>query len=113
MAGRAAFNLMASGNLSRPLESNLEQKVVEYSNERGVLSLKLNVLGRVGWPDRLFLYKGRVLFIEFKRQGEKPRKLQEYVHNQLRNQGFCVVVVDNFSQGYARIDDLTQGRPVV
>jgi len=99
----------SEGNFPLPLESNLEQKVSDYAKQLGVLTLKLNVLGQVGWPDRLYLFKGRVLFIEFKRQGEQPRKVQVYVHNRIRSHGFTVDVVDNVQQGNASIDHLTHG----
>lgn len=96
------------------LESDIETKVTEYSKEQGCLSLKLNVLGRIGWPDRIYLYYGaRVLFIEFKKPGEKPRKIQAYVHSILRKYGFIVIVVDNISDGQRGIDYLTKGHPVV
>lgn len=90
------------------LETEVEIKTRDYAKLKKVLPLKLNVLGTIGWPDRLFLYQGQVLFIEFKRQDEKVRKIQFYVHELIRRQGFHVVVVDTISQGRAAIDQLTQ-----
>lgn len=76
-----------------PLESKLEQAASLAAVDLGILTLKLNVVGRRGWPDRIFLYKGNALFIELKRPGEKPTPIQEWVHEQLRKQGFTVMVM--------------------
>lgn len=89
------------------LERTTETKVSEYAEAKGCLALKLNVMGRRGWPDRLYIYKGQVLFIEFKRLGEQPRKLQEYIHANIRKHGFDVELVDNEQQGYAAINHFT------
>jgi len=61
-----------------------------------VVPLKLNLQGRRGWPDRLIMWEGgNFLFIEFKRPGEEPRKLQLYIHQLLRDIGFEVQVHDD------------------
>lgn len=58
--------------------------------------IKLNLVGRRGWPDRLVLWEGRnAVFIEFKVPGAKPRPLQAYVHNIIDRLGFTVLVYDN------------------
>jgi len=88
-------------------EAHVEQAVAEYATSQGCLMLKLNVIGRIGWPDRLFLYQGRVLFVEFKRQGERPRKMQEYIHGLIRRHGFKVAVIDTITQGREQIYELT------
>jgi hypothetical protein len=60
-----------------------------------IATLKMNLQGRRGWPDRLVLWSGgNMVFIEFKRPGEDPRKLQEHVHGILRRAGFAVLVHD-------------------
>jgi hypothetical protein len=91
-------------------ESEIEGKVTEYAEKvRKCLHLKLNVLGRVGWPDHIYLYFGpRVLFIEYKRPGEKPKKIQGYIHELIRSYGFRVAVVDDIGQGCRIIDHFTQ-----
>ena len=81
------------------LESEDETKVCDYATSIGFLVLKLNVIGRRGWPDRLFIYRGKVFFIEFKRTGEKPGRLQEIIHERIRAHGVEVYVVDSWSRG--------------
>jgi len=81
------------------LEKIDEQKVVSFAESKGFMVLKLNVLGRRGWPDRLFVYKGKVFFIEFKRVGEEPAKLQQEIHARIRSHNIDVHVVDNWADG--------------
>ena len=95
------------------LERKIETDVSEYAGRCGCMHLKLVMWGRIGWPDHLYLYHGRVLFIEFKRAGEQPRKIQEYIHDKLRSHGFDVIVVDNNSDGRTAIDNFTEGLKVV
>lgn len=75
-----------------PLESKIEQDTVRWAESRFILHLKINVRGRRGWPDHLFVYNGRCMFIEFKQPGEKPEPLQEYIINQLRSRRIPVEV---------------------
>lgn len=70
---------------------------MEYARAKGIKARKLS-FGE-GWPDYMFLYAGRTLFIEFKQLGEKPDPLQLYVHSELRALGFQVEVVDSPDTG--------------
>lgn len=50
----------------------------------------------VGFPDRVLLrYGGTFAFIEFKRPGEQPTKIQKYWLERLNWMGFRAVVVRN------------------
>lgn len=86
----------------RSIESEGEKEFVKelkkwsLSAYTPVLTFKLSIPGNRGWPDRIVLWRGpSLMFIEFKRAGEKPRKLQEFVHNTLRDFGFVVEVHDD------------------
>lgn len=86
----------------RDLETQIENKfclnISNWARQHNivVVPLKLNLQGRRGWPDRLILWEGgNFLFIEFKRPGEAPRKLQLYIHQLLRDIGFEVQVHDD------------------
>ena len=59
-----------------------------------------------GWPDYLFLYSGRVLFLEFKQLGRYPTPLQRHVFDILRAQGFQVLVIRSTLDGRTAIEDL-------
>ena len=86
-------------------ESYVERKVCEYAVFRLCVNFKFSSSSRKGVPDRIFLYKGSVMFIEFKRAGKKPTKLQEYTHCVIRNQGIDVHVIDDVLNGKTCIDE--------
>jgi len=88
-----------------PLESEVESKVVEYAKGKGCIERKMNGPGYRGWPDRLFGYNGQVVWVEFKRLGERPTNLQKVIHGKLRDNGFDVEVVDNVVDGRRTIDN--------
>jgi hypothetical protein len=92
--------------VKRPLERDLERKISLYAEKKGCLGLKLNVTGQRGWPDRLFMYEGNVLFVEFKRPGEKPTLHQVWMHERIRAYGGTVVIIDDPVQGMKVIDEL-------
>jgi hypothetical protein len=81
------------------LERNIEGPVVAYAIKGGCLVLKLNTMGRRSWPDRMFLFDGKVLFIEFKKPGGKPTPDQAVVHKKLKAAGFDCFVIDNVALG--------------
>lgn len=83
------------------LEKQVEQYLIKQVKSLGGLSLKLTSI--IGIPDRLVLLPGgRCVFIELKRPGEKPRKVQVLRMKQLRKLGFKTYVADS----YERIDEL-------
>ena len=87
-------------------ERQIEAEVSEYAESLGCLQLKLLMLTTMGWPDRLYLYRGRILFIEFKQPGEKPTKIQLWMHGKLKKHLFKVEVVDNVGQGKVYLNEL-------
>ena len=91
--------------MDRPLEKNIDKWTCDRAAFLGCVCLKLNVRGRVGWPDRLFLFRGKVLFIEFKRLGENPTLIQQYVHAEIRAHGVPVEVVDNVGDAGRILDE--------
>lgn len=51
--------------------------------------------GNSGVPDRLVIVPGgRVYFVELKAPGKTPRKLQKYMHAQIREMGCVVLTID-------------------
>lgn len=79
------------------LEVANEKWAVNYAwNTYGVEAIKQKFVDRAGEPDRLFLFhNGYPLWIEFKREGEPLRPLQEHRVNELRGWGFKVETSDN------------------
>lgn len=84
-------------------ESSIETHVNDYAKSIRITARKLN-FGE-GWPDRMYLYRGHILFIEYKRKGEKTTPLQEYTHGLLRKQGFLVIKIDDKQKGVELIKD--------
>lgn len=82
-------------------ESAIQKKVVEYARkDLGLNVIKLNPMGQNGWPDLLvILPHGRTLFLEMKRPGEEPRKLQLHIHEMLRKDGQHVEVAETHEEG--------------
>lgn len=92
------------------LESRIETKATEHATKLGMLSLKLNVKGQVGWPDRLYAYRGEIIFIEYKAAKEKPKPIQLHIHDLLRKNDVRVFVVDNLLDATFILDKLKERR---
>ena len=79
------------------LEKEIEKKFCEYAIKEGCYPVKFEDPSRRGALDRMILCPGGlVLFIEFKRPGEKPRDEQLEYMNGLIKLGFFAVWTDNF-----------------
>jgi len=76
----------------------------------GVLSLKLNLQGNRGWPDRVFLLPLRPLWFEFKRKDERPRKLQLHRIKTLRDLGYDAYWSYDYDESYRFIETLYAAR---
>lgn len=74
---------------------DVENPTVRWAKSRGILSLKLNLQGNTGWPDRLFLYLGYQVFIEFKAPGSDLERNQPERVDELVQRGFTVGVFDD------------------
>lgn len=77
----------------RPLESVVQSRIIKRYEAQGWFVVKLVLTSKPGIPDLLCLKDGKVIFIEVKRPGEKPRPLQDYRINELRGMGFDVQVL--------------------
>lgn len=87
------------------LEKQIEAKVCNYAKERGLLVYKFTSPARMAVPDRMFVRPdGKIFFIEFKREGQKPTPAQDREHERLRGHGVQVFVVDNVTMGLWVID---------
>lgn len=75
------------------LESNIQARIIKRLETQGFYIIKLVLTNKNGIPDLLCLKDGKAFFIEVKRPGEKPRPLQEFRINELRNLGFEVLIL--------------------
>jgi hypothetical protein len=85
------------------LESEIESKVNVEAKALGFIQTKMGAISGSGWPDRLYLYRGRAFFIEFKAAGEKATPLQIHMHSLLIRAGFEVEVIDDVQRGKAQL----------
>ncbi|NLB89657.1 MAG: VRR-NUC domain-containing protein [Clostridiales bacterium] len=92
------------------LERTLEKNVCIYIKKLGGLAYKFVSPGRDGVPDRICVMPdGKVLFIELKRPGEKPRPNQLKVHKDLQDRNQIVWVVDNLEDLKNKLKGLGYG----
>lgn len=81
-------------------ERAIEKKVSDYANAVGILSFKFAAPSYRGVPDRIYLYKGQAMFIEFKRPGKTTLDpLQEVMRDKFQAQGFIVRVCNAVTAG--------------
>ncbi len=80
---------------AKTLERVIEAYFVAEGEKSNALILKLSIIGRRGFNDRLCLARGgQIAFVELKRPGAKPRPLQRWIHAKLREFGFLALTID-------------------
>ncbi len=81
------------------VEADIELTAVKWAKDHGVLTRKLQWIGRRNAPDRLFAVRGRAVFIEFKRPGAPLREGQDREIARMKKAGLDVHgPVDSFEQ---------------
>lgn len=91
------------------LEKEVEAKIVRYAKDKGVLTYKFSSPQQRGVPDRLFLHGGIALFMEVKRAGKQPTKLQLKHMERIREAGHYACWVDNPHDGKIAVGALANG----
>jgi len=86
-------------------ENKVERHLTASVEEIGGVSRKWVSPGRDGVPDRIIIYKGRVVFVEVKTCGGRLSSVQEREHERLRAAGAEVVTV----YGEEEVNDLIGG----
>jgi len=91
--------------MTKLLEKQIEERVCNYAKEKGWLTLKFTSPARAAVPDRLFISpRGKIMFVEFKREGKLPTPAQLREHARLRQQLCLVYVIDDVDTGKAMVD---------
>lgn len=76
-------------------EKDIERRLVELVKINNGMCIKLLCDQLTGLPDRMCLFPGhRIVFVELKTTGRKPKRIQVYIHNKLKALGFRVEVID-------------------
>lgn len=85
------------GRPDRVRETDVENYLLTQCRSRGFLCLKFISPSINGVPDRILVSPAQTLFVEVKRPGGTPRRLQAEIIDRLRRAGGVVHVVDTFS----------------
>jgi hypothetical protein len=88
-------------------EASIQTAVVDYARKLGFIAIKLSTNGRFGtsgWPDYMFLDRGRAFFMEFKRRGGVLTPKQALRLTALREAGFDGWVVESVDRGKQILD---------
>lgn len=83
-------------------EAQLERKCCKWAKDNGWLVYKFVSPNQSGVPDRVFIKSGRIVFVEFKAQGEQLRPLQQKIINTMIAHGATVYTVDSF-EGFLNV----------
>jgi len=76
-------------------EKQIEAFCVQEASKRGGKAVKGNAVNTKGFPDRIIILPGgKIGFLELKRPGGKPTKLQKHWLQQLQNLGCFIGVAD-------------------
>ena len=90
-------------------EKQIERALVGHVTKGGGMCLKWVSPGWDGVPDRICLFDdGKIGFVEVKGKGQKPRRLQIVRHEQLRQLGFKVFVLDDTADIRGIIDEIKE-----
>ena len=82
--------------MSQLAEKHIVAKVKQWCDKNGVLYIKFTPFGSKGWPDTIIVFPGGFhLWVELKRAGKTPRKLQAHRMQQLAAMGALCVWFDN------------------
>ena len=88
-------------------EKLVERKLVELVKINNGMCIKLLCDQLIGLPDRLCLFPGhKIAFVELKTSGQKPRRIQAYMHKKLRALGFRVEVIDSVEDVTKFVEDI-------
>lgn len=88
-------------------EKIVERKLVEAVKSNGGMCIKLLCDQLIGLPDRMCLFPGhKIVFVELKTTGRKPKRIQTYMHNKLRALGFRVEVIDTVESVVNFVDNI-------
>ena len=76
-------------------EKDVERRLVELVKINNGMCIKLLCDQLTGLSDRMCLFPGhKIIFVELKTTGRKPKRIQVYIHNKLKALGFRVEVID-------------------
>lgn len=80
-----------------PSEKSIEKKVVAWAEAHGVYTRKFSSPAHRGVPDRIFICRKKVVFVEFKRLSKEPTDLQQREMRLIQAQGVPSIWGDDYT----------------
>lgn len=93
-------------------ERTVEQALKRSIEKAGGRCYKFTSPSRAGVPDRIVVLRGRVVFVELKATGEKPRALQKAVAKTIRKAGGRVYCLSSVEQVTSFVRTLKRRYPL-
>ena len=93
-------------------ERTVEQALKRMVEKAGGCCYKFTSPSRAGVPDRIVVLRGRVVFVELKATGEKPRALQKAIATTIRKAGGRVYCLSSVEQVKCFVQTLNRRYPV-
>ena len=93
------------------LEKDIEKAFCKYCKSLGAIPYKFASPNRRSVPDRMVVYPGGILFIEFKAPGKKPTDAQVREMQRLVEMGQKVIWVDTKGAAEYALKDAMARRP--
>ena len=92
-------------------ERKVEQALKRSVEKAGGCCYKFTSPSRAGVPDRIVVLRGRIVFVELKATGEKPRTLQRAVARAIRKAGGRVYCLSSVEQVLSFVKTLRKRYP--
>lgn len=81
----------------KQIENDVETYLYNQAKKHDILCYKFTAPSTAGVPDRILIGNNKTVFVELKKPGAKPRKLQVAIHKIMREHGAIVFVADTKS----------------
>lgn len=75
-------------------EGKIENHLIRQAKKFGYMQRKMSSPSNAGFPDRLVIGNGYVVFVELKAIEGKPSELQKATIREMRKQGATVYIID-------------------
>jgi hypothetical protein len=90
------------------MEKHIERKLVEGIRKLGGVAVKFASPGSAGWPDRLIIIRGRVIFVELKTATGRLSPMQAHRLEQLVGLGMWVDVLKGDNEVKEFLDEIAR-----
>ena len=94
------------------IENAIEVYMRKRAKENDILYYKFTSPMHSGVPDRILIGNNHVVFVELKRPGGTPRRLQERTINRMRAHGADVRIIDSKENADLLIHEITSDTAV-